>query len=365
MTYSFPCFTGDTLVLTNNGYKKISDVEVGEKVLTHKNTYDKVLASRCTGKKQIWEIKGLSIDKLKCTENHKFYVREMQKKENNIKTFSQPKWVSCCDLNKNHYLGIAINQNGKIPSIKLPERHEIITVMTKDGEKEKLKKISNTEFKLMNSKNFWWIVGRCLRKNPLASGNKTFLHGKPSEFDEMIPHLQKCNLHYVVNKNFSTPGNLKFVIHSDALVQILKLCGRRKEQRLPSLVLDMPVYLLQSFIEGYKSLYDCDTRVKAPSKKMAYGLAQIIAKVYKTPYRLFKSDPRWYIVDFTKKRNRAFYENGYIWYPIQLIKCTDEYEMVYDIEVENSHSFTANGTIAHNCTDLSVAFLEARSFMTE
>ena len=34
-TYSSPCFTGDTLVLTENGYVPIKDITVGTKVVTH------------------------------------------------------------------------------------------------------------------------------------------------------------------------------------------------------------------------------------------------------------------------------------------------------------------------------------------
>ena len=40
-TYSFPCFTGDTLVLTNSGYKRIDEINIGDAVLTHTNQYKK------------------------------------------------------------------------------------------------------------------------------------------------------------------------------------------------------------------------------------------------------------------------------------------------------------------------------------
>ena len=39
------------------------------------------------------------------------------------------------------------------------------------------------------------------------------------------------------------------------------------------------------------------------------------------------------------KQDKAFYENGYIWFPIQSIENTHKIKKVYDIEVENSHSF--------------------------
>ena len=36
LTYSFPCLTAETLVLTKRGYVKIKDVKEGDYVLTHK-----------------------------------------------------------------------------------------------------------------------------------------------------------------------------------------------------------------------------------------------------------------------------------------------------------------------------------------
>jgi hypothetical protein len=42
-TYSFPCFPKGTMVMTVNGYAMIEDVKAGDLVLTHDNTYQKVL----------------------------------------------------------------------------------------------------------------------------------------------------------------------------------------------------------------------------------------------------------------------------------------------------------------------------------
>lgn len=83
MTYSFPCFIGATMVNTVNGNKPIKDIKVGEEVLTHDGTYQKVIASQCVGKKHIWGICPNDYDLPDdyysnftwCTPNHRFYVR--------------------------------------------------------------------------------------------------------------------------------------------------------------------------------------------------------------------------------------------------------------------------------------------------
>lgn len=129
ITYSSPCFTGDTLVMTTNGYKQIKDIQIGDSVITHTGTFKKVLNVFNNGLKDIVKIKCMSVDEIKCTSNHKFYVREKKyrwehkgrlskegwKKKDKIRYFDEPKWVEAKNLSKNHYLGIPINTNEVIP----------------------------------------------------------------------------------------------------------------------------------------------------------------------------------------------------------------------------------------------------------
>lgn len=75
LTYSFPCFTKEAKVLTEKGYKNINEIRAGEKVLTHKNRYKKVLKIFNNGIKDIVKINGMSIVDIKSTPNHKFFVK--------------------------------------------------------------------------------------------------------------------------------------------------------------------------------------------------------------------------------------------------------------------------------------------------
>ena len=79
-TYSFPCLTADALIMTSKGLKKIIDVKEHDEVLTHTNTYKRVLKSMYTGEKEVYSIKGMGIDEIKATENHMLYVRKKYRK---------------------------------------------------------------------------------------------------------------------------------------------------------------------------------------------------------------------------------------------------------------------------------------------
>lgn len=64
------CFLGDTLILTELGLKRIQDIDIGEKVLTHEGTFSTVTNKfTFNTHKNIIDINGI-----KCTPNHKFYV---------------------------------------------------------------------------------------------------------------------------------------------------------------------------------------------------------------------------------------------------------------------------------------------------
>lgn len=68
------CFIGDTLIKTNEGYKKIKDIKTGDYVLTRKG-YKKVLNWYDNGFKEVktYNING---NKITCTEDHKFYAND-------------------------------------------------------------------------------------------------------------------------------------------------------------------------------------------------------------------------------------------------------------------------------------------------
>lgn len=373
MFYSFPCFTEDTLVLTNYGIKKIKDVSVGDFVITHTNNYEEVLATRKTGTKTIFKVIGMGIDEIRCTENHKFYVREMTRyyprlengKRGNCRKFSEPKWVECKNLTKKHYLGIAINQKDVIPE------WNGIDFNWSDGRKPRHK---NQLSKLMNNHSFWWIIGRYLGDGWIRSQGGIIICCSKGETHEILPHLRNCELNYSISEERTVN---KIHIPLKEIELFVEPFGRGAENKcIPNFVFDMPCELLKSLIDGFIGAdgYAKDNlyKLSSISRNLIYGMAQIVAKAFKTPYRIYKNKRKptviiegrvcnqkdgYELVFKTKKKkqDKAFYENGYIWFPIQSVENTNSIEDVYDIEVRNSHSFTANGVIVHNCTDISVA----------
>ena len=368
LTYSFPCFTGDSMVLTSNGYKRIDEIQIGDYVLTHKNKYQKVLNFYNNGIKSIYQIKGMAIDEIKTTKNHKFLVRTRYRKWDNskrtyLRLFEQPKWKEVEDISKNDYLGISINQNSIIPI------WNGINFEWQDGRKTRHKNELN---KYMDNKNFWWIVGRYIGDGWLRNQGGIIICCNKNETDEIERKLQNL-FNYSISQERTVN---KIHIPLKELGYFCQQFGKgAKNKRLTNTIIDLPIDLLESFINGYESADGCickeKHRISSISRELIYGIGQCIAKVYKTPYKIYSYNrgSRCYIegrecninkvyeIVYKKekrKQDKAFYENGYIWYPISSIEYIGE-ENVYDIEIENDHSFTVQNTIVHNCTDLSLA----------
>lgn len=375
MTYSFPCFTGDTLVLTKDGYKEIKDVKIGDYVLTHDNTYQKVLASKKTQKNaDLLKISAMGIDEIKCTPNHKFLVRNVNTKNvkqngvrHNIRTLSDAEWKEAKDIKKKDYIGIAINKESILP------KWDGYTY--KHGFWKNAKKI-NEIGDLLNNINFWWFVGRWLGDGWIVKDLTVEISVKTSQLKDVTSIIDSLGFKYSIYEKERSAQ--KIAISKKELVLFLSQFGKGAfNKRLPAFVFDMPCELLEALINGYESADGyIDSRgrhhASSVSKKLIYGFVQIIAKVYHRPYSVTKTyrdldfiidgrkahsgDIYNYIWDPTqKKQEHSFYQDDCLWQPVNYVELITEKEDVYDITVEYNHSFTANGVIVHNCTDLSLA----------
>lgn len=130
-TFGSPCFVKGTLVLTDKGYKKIEDINKNDLVITHTNSYKRVLKPMVNFTEDLYKVKTNCSEDILTTAEHPFYVREY-----NRFMFSNPKWVKAKDLlSSKYYVGVAINQNSTIP------------------------KISDEIDKISHMPNFWFLVG--------------------------------------------------------------------------------------------------------------------------------------------------------------------------------------------------------------
>lgn len=214
LIHGSPCFTGDTLVLTKEGYKELKDITIADFVLGMDNEYHRVLNVFNNGAKEIWEITTTNSDVIRTTEHHRFWARKKElfypKMEDGSgyttrRMFTDPRWIETKDLTKDDYIGYAINQKAIIPNWT--------GVTCTRGKSTYLKQ--NLD---MEDENLWYLVGRFLgdgwvRTRNDRNGNISAMiictskkNGEDKDFER---NLRGISL-YVVQRNLF-PSQMKSV----------------------------------------------------------------------------------------------------------------------------------------------------------
>lgn len=372
-TYSFPCFVPGTLVLTDNGYIPIEDVTHNHRVITHNNRFCKV--SKLMSKDYvglIYTIRAMNTEGIQCTPDHPFYARRMRRVwDNNIRqyrrVFDAPEWKHASKLDKYDYIGYAINQESR-----LPQWSGVIDNRWGHGN------ISNKISEMMHSGQFWYLMGRYVGdgwKKTSKTGSGIVICCSDRNYHSLINCIESLGLNCNIGKERTVT---KVIISSNELHSFVDRYGYYAHgKKIDFETISLPVELLGFFMDG---LLDSDGhinkdgmhKINSVSRELIYGIAQCATKVYRRPVSVYETKRSattiiegrcvnqrdTYTVVFkrkTGKQDKAFYEDGYLWHPIRDIKTTECVTPIFNLSVEEDESYTANGCIVHNCTDISNA----------
>ena len=351
-----PCFGGNTFVLTKCGYKRIREISVGDEVLTHKNRYRKVLQiGNKFAKANILKIHG-ALDTI-TTENHPYYARkkeylwvnELRTKKLNL---SQPEWIEAGTLSDKYRVAHAICDIEENPlNITIDEAY-VLGRYIADGHTRKDLRYDGSH----NGIRYWQLI-LSIGKDKVA----TFKSNLPYS---MYPHTQ---------------STFRAVFSSKRLVQITEAyCGIGAENKYFSeMMVKLPKDILQSLFAGYLDGDGCYIKDKKSwsittiSEIMAVTIQRVISKLYGiiATVHLHKcagvsiicgrevNVRNQYCIRFFPNSNGVMKQESdgrHIWVnPKSFVDVGDT--IVYNLEVEEDNSYTANGIVVHNCQNFSFA----------
>jgi len=354
-----PCFVSGTKVICKNEIKNIEDVKTGDYVLTHNNSFKKVISIGNDIKNTISVKSQGSIDTI-TTYNHPYYVRSMNRKWDNenrtsYRSFSEAYWKPAGELVKNDFVGIPIINTNENPLKITKEEAFIIGRYIADGHTRKdYRKSENRP----NDRQ-WQLI--------LSIGISKIERLKESIKDNnfsLYPHGQ---------------GTFRAVFSSKRLVEIVeKNCGCDAENKtISKMLLDLPNEILKCLIDGYLSgdgfEFEKDKfSIVTISKNLIMTLGLAIIKVYKVGFSCSSHTPnlkkeicgrlvnqkKQYVLRFSKyttKQSHFELIDDVCWFPIKSITSTEIKEIVYNMEVDIDNSYTANSFIVHNCQSFSFA----------
>jgi DNA (cytosine-5)-methyltransferase 1 len=376
MFYGFPCFTKDTLVLTNNGYKEIQNVLLSDMLLTHTGKFQNIVnLQRKTYNGTLYDLKlKYHPEIITATEEHPFYVREKTKSWNkslrkNEYSFGEPQWKNASKLTMNDYFGMVINTKDNIPSFTFEKRvnksrYDTITVS-------------------LDKPDEWFMMGYFIgdgwiENTKKEDGRNTHkirfaFHKDDGEIIERIKKVLP-----ITDKNAGTGESVKYGCADFTWFNILNEFGKYAYgKRIPEWVQDAPKHLIQEFINGYKAADGCTLKkgcdtFTTVSYNLAYGVQRLYLKlghlvsINKTirpktcviQGRTCNQKDTYQIRFHPNNKNRysSFIEGNYVWYaPFTINTREIQDEPVYNFEVDIDNSYVVCNTIVHNCQGFSQA----------
>jgi len=333
------CYSDDTEILTENGYKLFSELNNNEKVATlNQNNEleyhipDEIIKEKYIG--EMYEFKNWNID-LNVTPNHKMYVKKRNYKEFELLTadskFSWDRAIlkKTCDYIGNEqewfyfpkYLKGLPNQ--KIPfveKINMDVWLEFMGYYLSEGHTGiRLQKKKGLNGKIYESNEFRIQISQCEKKNP-----------------EKFQRIKECLDKLPFNYNISRAGNCYFVISNKQLAYYLKQFGKSKDKFIPTDLLSLSKrqlkILLDALILGDGTIRKNNSNNKtyktyiSSSYKLISGVQEILLKIgtfgnISTVIRTDLQDKKMYYIriNSTPDRNYTYIKptinqyNGYVY----------------------------------------------------
>jgi len=359
------CIAEDQNVLTKKGWKVIQDVQIGDEVWTHKNRWRKVLNVFDNGYADCVKIVGQGIDGLIATENHKLYTRTRKRKGG---LFEDSKWITSEQIikNKNYQTSWASPVFAPDPDLA-----------------PSMEKLSSSSVIDNTNDHVWlWLYGLFI-----AEGYTTdFKHGHSRHrraywclHDDEAPYVASLleSLGLKTSYDSGKGKSTKVCVQNASVAQWLKdeAGSLANNKGIARWVYGLDNHARQQVLNGlnYGDGSFSETRTRweyfTVSHKLALDvklLAQsldYVANIRYVPPHLGEIEGRvincaeGWTVQMRKlseyKLPQTFKLNDNLfWSPIEAIEQLETYH-VYDLEVEEDHSYVVEGIIVSNCHGVS------------
>ncbi len=351
------CFPAGSMVLTNEGMKPIELVGVGDKVLTHTGRYSRVTNTFDRGVRSAVTVVGQGHPGLVCTPNHKFYAQKAKRWKKGGGGFE---WLPAQSMSGSYWSSPSIFPELPVPPVPLAATNK----------KRSVDILSDGFLELLG----WYIAEGSTSSNNGRVARATW-SVTPTESSIIVGLLYGLGLHSVVNPATSSDECVNVVCNHSTLARWLaeQTGTGAKNKKIPAWVFGLPegkrVLVLRGLISG-DGFYDPDQRyasgrwkVTTVSRALAYStrlLGQSCGwhtSVYWNDTRdreslirgrVVSSDGFYQVVG--NRNGQGFFEDGLQLTKVRGVKSADPQRM-YDLEVEDDHSFVVDGVVVHNSQD--------------
>lgn len=376
------CVQEDSLILTEDGWRKIQEVEVGTKVLTHKNRWREVTDVYDNGMIDAVELSGYGREqKLTVTPDHRIWgarSRRASMPKDGHKRFvlDEPSWIKAEDWEFSDKSQIG-NTHWATPaefeSLDIPEQMKAIIHGT-----------SNIVDNFL-SVEFMWLYGLFLAEGSTYIDDqfacaKWSLHKQ--EISDVAPILDSIGLNYNVSYSKSDLS-ASINVNSRPLVKWINSNTPKyaHNKEVPKWVFGLSTELREAVLDGI-CYGDGHLRpsgrheVVTTSMPLALDIKMLALSLgFVSSINLHKEAGTYLIERRTGPTRKSYvasvwkdnclnsrvrFMDGKGWSGVSKIVPVGKRRM-WDLEVKEDHSFVANGTVVHNSIGKSYS-IEAKAY---
>jgi site-specific DNA-cytosine methylase len=354
-----PCFPAGTMIATSKGFVPIEEVAVGELVLTHTGKFCRVIRTGSKVAKTV-KVKGQGHHGFVTTANHPFLARQKggystrkMGKSVRIGTLSEPEWVAAENLKGKHWACLADWPTADCPPI------------TAIGNESSVHPLGADLFKIAGA----YIGDGWVRIN--RRRGSVMLGINPAKL-EMLKSSLDAICHWSAHQERTT---VRVTISSRPLARWLQnhFGDGAHGKSIPMWALGLRAEWRQALLEGYiitdgGPAKTVGTRATTVSRQLALTMRALAVSCGYASSVGYSPRPTTcviegrtvnqsdtYTVSFSPSARTSFYDDGIRWQLVRSVEPTGASERVYDLEVDEDHSYVADGIIVHNCQAFSVA----------
>lgn len=363
------CFPADTMILTQDGHKRIQDIKVGDSVLTIERSYEEVIKTMSFKYEgQMTEITLQSLPNIKSTSDHKHYiVRPEYRPDNRIKTVEWDKMleVEAKDICEGDYVACPFNDILK---------NDIDKIHFNGSQYRFINKSLGKQIDILLDDDFARLMGWYVAEGSTDS-NRKFSFSLSIDEMEYASQIKGWLEKYFEQGSEVTPrwvGNVSIVSgYSRELSAWLDdHCGHgAKNKKIPYFIMRATKSIKKSFLDAYL-LGDGYTKDSANtnslstvSRTLCYDLVALLADLGYSCYVDEKEECvdnlgihrcHCYRINYrieSKRENGqgTHKEDNRIFFKVKGVKTSDEKTVVYNFTVDKNHNYVANFCHTKNC----------------
>lgn len=361
------CIFKGQLVMTNNGYVSIEDIKIGDMVYSHEGNFKKVVNthSHLERKKLRVDIDAFGFNNtLATTHDHKIYVYN--------KEFDSFNWVEAGKLDiKNELLTLKSN---KQPS----QRKEFITLTKHSSntfinnwgvEQRKSGVILPEQVELSNDLLYafgfyvadGWSTDGLLKNGAGINVVQKIDNKKMYDAAEYIMNIFRYSFGFEKHSEYIDKKNAKtcMIYNTELALNFLGWFGKGAyNKQFPDWVDELNNEQLKSLLDGY---YHGDGHQRKNTQQATTASSKLMSQLMRYNANLGRgvslqiTNTGYYSIEYTidpNKKNRIYEYSGYILYPIKSLHISRPVkgeDRVYDLSVEDDHSFIVGNYNVHNC----------------